>query len=73
MDQTEQKKQAYRRGVFVFFLLVAFTAGEYVIARISPLWWAPLMILVIAKAFFILRDYMHVARVFAGDEEEVSR
>ncbi len=70
MDINEKKKQEYRKGALVFLILAVLTAGEFLIARVSPLWWVPLFIIALVKAYFILRDYMHIARVFAGDEEE---
>jgi fatty acid desaturase len=70
MDTQEKKNQAYRKGVYVFILLAILTAAEYLIARISPMWWALLMVVALVKAFFILRDYMHIAHVFASEEEE---
>ncbi len=65
------EKDKHRRGVLVFIVLAVLTAGEFLIARVSPLWWAPLLFIALVKAFFIVRDYMHISRVFAGDEGEV--
>ena len=70
MNIEEKKKQDYRKGASVFIVLAILTAGEFLIARISPLWWVPLMIVALVKAYFITRDYMHIARVFAGEDEE---
>ena len=69
MEMEEKKKQAYRVGAIVFMLLVIMMIGEYFIGSIAPVWWAPLLGVAILKAFFILRDYMHIGRVFAADEE----
>jgi hypothetical protein len=70
MDMEEKKKQAYRVGVVVFIMLAVFTVGEYFIGAVAPVWWAPLMGIALMKAFFVVRDYMHIGRVFAADEEE---
>jgi hypothetical protein len=36
---------------------------------LASAWWVPLMLIALVKAFFVVRDYMHIGRVFAGDEE----
>lgn len=69
MESEEKKKQAYRVGAVVLLLLGVLTIGEFFIGTVASVWWAPLMGIVLLKAFFILRDYMHVARVFIPDEE----
>jgi cytochrome c oxidase subunit IV len=71
MNQEEKKKEAYRLGVVVLILLGAMTVIEYLIGYFAPLWWSPLLGIAALKAFFIIRDYMHIGRVFAKDEEEV--
>lgn len=65
----EQKKEAFRVGLGVFILLAAFTLGEYWIGAVAATWWAPLLAIAAMKAFLIIRDYMHVGRLFAGEEE----
>lgn len=71
MNQEEKKKQAYRTGLVVMVILAALTIGEFSIGHYAPAWWAPLFGIAILKAFFIIRDYMHIGRVFAKDDEEV--
>lgn len=66
----EKKKQAYRIGEVVLILLAALTIGEFLMGYFAPYWAAPLLAVAALKAFFIVRDYMHVGRVFAGDEAE---
>jgi hypothetical protein len=66
----EQKTMALQVGVTVLILLAAMTIGEYFIGLFAPYWWAPLMAIALLKAFYIVRDYMHIGRVFAGDEAE---
>lgn len=63
------KKAAYQVGVAVFVLLVALTVGEYFLGSIASSWWAPIMAIGVIKAFFIVRDYMHLPRLFAPEEE----
>jgi len=66
-----KKKEAYQVGIAVFILLIAFTIGEYWIGSIAVAWGWALLIISVIKAFFIIRDYMHLPRLFAGDEEEI--
>jgi hypothetical protein len=68
MDE-EKKKQAYRYGAVVMILLVTFTIGEYFIGVVAPLWLAPLLMIAIFKAFFVIRDYMHIGELFSPEEE----
>ena len=66
----EKIKQAYWIGVVVLILLATMTIGEYFIGVYASAWWAPLLAVAALKAFFIIRDYMHIGRVFAGSEDE---
>jgi len=68
-EQIENKKAAYNIGVVVFILLVALTIGEYFIGSIAVGWTWPLWLIAIIKAALIIRDYMHVNRLFTGNEE----
>jgi hypothetical protein len=68
MDE-EKKKQAYRNGLVVLILLVTFTVGEFFIGAVASYWWAVLLGIALLKAFFIVRDYMHIGRLFASEEE----
>lgn len=64
------KKQAvFGIGVVVFIILIALTIGEYFIGSIAIGWTWPLWLIAIIKAVLIIRDYMHVNRLFSGDEE----
>jgi hypothetical protein len=70
MNLEDKKKRAYRAGVIVLFVLFALTLIEFFIAISAPYWWAALMGVVALKAFFVIRDYMHVGRVFSAEEDE---
>jgi hypothetical protein len=66
----ERKKQAYTIGIGVFILLATMTIGEYFLGVYASAWWAPLLSIALLKAFFIVRDYMHIGRVFASAQSE---
>jgi hypothetical protein len=74
MDEKHQAvmKEAYRTGISVIILLVFLTLGEYFIGAVAYGWSFVVMILFVIsgiKAFFVIRDYMHVGRLFSADEE----
>jgi hypothetical protein len=66
----EAKKEAFRIGEVTLLLLAVFSIGEFFIGRIAIGWLAPLFIISIIKASLIMRDYMHISRLFMEDEEE---
>jgi hypothetical protein len=66
----EQKNQAYKMGLIVLLMLAVLTIGEYFIGAVAWAWWAPLLGVALLKAFFVVRDYMHIGRLFAPAEEE---
>jgi hypothetical protein len=65
----EKRKEAYRIGIGVLVILGALTFGEFIIGLVASEWWGPLMFIASVKAFFVVRDYMHVGRLFAPKEE----
>jgi hypothetical protein len=69
-NKNEKLSQAYRVGAAVFLVLVAFTIGEFFIGSIAVNWTWPLWGIAVIKAALIIRDYMHLPRLFANPEEE---
>ena len=65
----ESKKRDFNTGLVVLMLLAVLTVGEYMIGSIASTWFAPLMLVALLKAFYIVRDYMHISEVFEGEEE----
>ena len=65
----KKKKEAYGAGLVVFILLAVFTIGEYWIGIVAFEWWFALIGIALLKAFLVIRDYMHIGRLFANDEE----
>jgi hypothetical protein len=65
----EKKKEAFQIGLGVLIILAVMTIGEYWLGSIAVGWWAPLIVIGIVKAFFVVRDYMHLPRLFAAEEE----
>ncbi len=67
-----KKKEIYNKGVSVIILLVFLTLGEYFIGAVAYSWaYVATILLIIStiKAFFVVRDYMHIGRLFTSEEE----
>lgn len=67
----EKKKQILKAGTAIIILLLFLTAAEFLIGAFVKIWWGAVVLLGISimKAFFVVRDYMHVSRLFAAEEE----
>jgi hypothetical protein len=71
IDNMEAKKlEAFRVGAGVLILLAVMTIGEFWIGAVASAWWAPLLSIAVLKAFFVMRDYMHLPRLFASEEAD---
>ena len=68
MDESK-KLEAFQIGLSVITLLAVFTIGEYLLGVIAVDWWMPLLAIGLFKAFLVVRDYMHLPRLFAAEEE----
>ena len=70
----EKKKQILKAGNSIILLLLFLTISEYLIGAYVKIWWGAVSLLVIAgiKAVFVMRDYMHIRRLFSGDQESHS-
>lgn len=69
VDDNAKKNEALRIGLAVFILLAFMTLGEFLIGAYVVGWAAPLWLIAVIKAALVIRDYMHLPRLFAGDEE----
>ena len=74
-EKMEAKKQGkYNQGRVILILLAALTIGEFMIASIVSSMHginlgSVLMLVALVKAFFVVRDYMHVGSLFSKEEE----
>jgi hypothetical protein len=69
MDEN-QKNPDYSVNILVLIILAILTAGEYYLGVIATTNIAGLMLAIgLLKAYFIVKDYMHVGRVFSGGED----
>lgn len=67
-EQVDPRKAGLRAGAYVLLLLGVLTFGEYLVGTIAPSWIALLWIVAIWKAIYVVRDYMHIGRLFSGEE-----
>ena len=65
-----RRKEALYVGLWVFIMLGVLTFGEYLVGVIAPPWGNLLLLVALFKAFWVIKDYMHVGRAFGPDEEE---
>jgi len=57
-------------GLWVMVMLAVLTFGEYLVGVIAPPWGNMLLLVAAFKAFFVVKDYMHIGRLFAPAEEQ---
>ena len=68
MDE-KKKKAAYEKGITVLVWLAVLSIGELWFALMSIPWWSILVVIALIKATLVVRDYMHIGRLFSGEEE----
>lgn len=66
----EKRAIDFNVSTVVLILLGAMTVGEFFMGQFAFNWAGPLLLVALLKAFLVVRDYMHVGKVFAGDEAE---
>lgn len=67
-DQKKVRNQGYRTGIYVLIGLGLLTLAEYAASLFGiTLVWV-FVIIALIKAFLVLRDYMHIGRLFKEEE-----
>ena len=64
----QPKSGRYKAGIIVLLILAVFTAIEFGISQLGN-WIAVLLVISLLKAFLVVRDYMHIGKLFSGEEE----
>jgi len=64
----QQKSGRYKAGIIVLLILAVFTAIEFGVSQLGN-WIAVLLVISLLKAFLVVRDYMHIGKLFSGEEE----
>jgi cytochrome c oxidase subunit IV len=66
---TKKKKAAYEKGIIILIWLAVLSIGELWFALMGIPWWSILVVIALVKAALVVRDYMHIGRLFYGEEE----
>ena len=73
ITNTDEKSEDYKAdlsaGNWILVMLAVLTVGEFLVGVIAPPWGFILLIIALWKAFYVIKDFMHVGRLFGGDEE----
>jgi hypothetical protein len=67
-ENKDSRRAALNRGMWVALMLAVLTFGEYLVGVIAPPWGNLLLAVAAFKAFFVVTEYMHVGRLFSGEE-----
>lgn len=68
--QENSRRSALYVGLWVFIMLGILTFGEFLVGVIAAPWAPMLLLVAVFKAFFVIKEYMHIGRAFGGEEEE---
>jgi hypothetical protein len=64
-----RKNESYRIGSTVLILLAVLTIGEYALGSVGANWISVFIAIAGFKAFLVIRDYMHIGRLFTNEGE----
>ncbi len=67
--KADSRKQALSSGLWILLMLAVLTFGEYMVGVIAPPWGSILIGVAAFKAYWVIKDYMHIGRLFENDEE----
>lgn len=68
-EKKDSRREALYSGVWILLMLAVLTIGEFLIGVIASPWAFILIFVAAFKAFWIIKDYMHIGRLFPSDEE----
>jgi hypothetical protein len=64
----QHKSLKYKAGIIVLLILAVLTAIEFGVSQLGN-WIAVLLVISLLKAFLVIRDFMHIGKLFAGEDE----
>jgi heme/copper-type cytochrome/quinol oxidase subunit 4 len=70
----QKKNEKYMIGLTIAIILFVLTVGEFMLAEVGATygsWIWVLLLVAILKASMVVREYMHIGKVFAPEEEEL--
>lgn len=65
----DSRKEALYTGAWILLMLAVLTAGEYMVGVIAPPWGSILIYVAAYKAYWVLKEFMHIGRLFDTEEE----
>ena len=65
----QHKSEKYRAGIIIMIILAVFTAIEFSVSQMGN-WIVVLLLIALLKAYLVVRDYMHIGKLFSGEGEE---
>lgn len=68
-EPKSQKSTAFRAGIIILVILAVLTAAEYGLSLSGQSAAFIFLGIGLVKAFFVVRDYMHLGKLFSGGEE----
>lgn len=68
-EKKDNRREALYTGLWILIMLVVLTIGEFLVGVIAPPWASLLLFVAAFKAFWVIKDYMHVGRLSSSDEE----
>lgn len=63
------RREALYMGLWILIMLTVLTIGEFLVGVIATPWAFILLFVAAFKAFWVIKDYMHIGRLFSSDEE----
>ena len=73
ITQTDEKSEEYQAelsaGNWILVMLAVLTLGEFLVGVIAPPWGIILLIIAVWKSYYVVKDFMHIGRLFSSDEE----
>lgn len=69
-EQPNGRREQLTVGLWVMLVLAVLTFGEYLVGVIAPPWGTLLLFVAAFKAFYVIKVYMHIGRLFAPTEEK---
>ena len=69
-QEKDSRRSALYMGGWIFIMLAVLTFGEFLVGAIASPWGPMLLFVAFFKAFWVIKEYMHIGRAFSPDDEE---
>jgi hypothetical protein len=68
-DPAESRREQLLVGAWIMLMLAVLTLGEYIVGVIAAPWGNLLLLVAAFKAFYVVKNYMHIGRLFSSSED----